>query len=256
MESGVMASGGDFRQADARLTEAAGNLLGETSADADDDDCGTGGTDDPDSGDLVDDDDAVSVHSANHNDPGVSDDDSGAPSTTAGAASPGTTAAAAGAATPPVPLSNRAQYKCGAFARMYVKSSWARSFPNLFLFGRGGPNEIGLKGISLETYVRHVLQLSHRSFARSHEFVCVGFDVLRSSAGHIPANVRATANPDDIASVTEDDLRAGIALTVRQAQGEDVDFSILPTGVRKFLNVLKTGRRHMTGTSDEAASAR
>ena len=53
------------------------------------------------------------------------------------------------------------------------------SFPNLFPFGRGSPGDPEqLTPISLVTYVRHSLRLSHRRFALDNEFICTATDVI------------------------------------------------------------------------------
>jgi hypothetical protein len=99
--------------------------------------------------------------------------------------------------------------------------------------------------------MRHVLQLSHRSFACSHEFVLVAFDVLNSSHGQIPAAIRTKANREAILLVTEAELIQALKLKIRAANGDSVDMSSLSDNVRAFLSTLSTGRALMHGTVEE-----
>lgn len=52
-------------------------------------------------------------------------------------------------------------------------------FPSLFLYGRGGPGcAHRSKVITLEVWVKHLLQLAGRKFARHHAFIFAVFSIL------------------------------------------------------------------------------
>lgn len=53
----------------------------------------------------------------------------------------------------PPPGSHRAQYNLGVYTKLWRKDNWPKMFPSIFLFGRGGPNEPGLVGVSLKAWV-------------------------------------------------------------------------------------------------------
>jgi hypothetical protein len=48
---------------------------------------------------------------------------------------------------------HRAQYNLGVYTKLWRKDNWPKMFPSIFLFGRGGPDEPGLSGVSLKAYV-------------------------------------------------------------------------------------------------------
>jgi hypothetical protein len=173
---------------------------------------------------------------------------------TAGA---GAASASGGAApTTSASASNKINYRSGRYAQMFDKKNWGQAFVRLFPHGRGTPGEAALAGVSLHAYIQHVLSLAHGEFARDHAFVLCAFDVLRGSNGVIPATIRASALADAVTNITEHELRAGIALAQRKANGETVDMNVLPVHVRNFMSILSTGRRQMHGTDEEGASAR
>jgi hypothetical protein len=154
--------------------------------------------------------------------------------------------------------------KSGEFYSDYEKTYIVDAFPELFPYGRGSLDEMTDHSWSLESFIRHVLQLSHQSFSRHYSFMLIMFDILSRHRGANGLYLRTTRSPDIALSAlkcTKENLeiqlnyRKQLLLSLRankpppQKPEFDQDVFNLQCGV-------KSGQAAMWGTSDERMCAR
>jgi hypothetical protein len=160
----------------------------------------------------------------------------------------------------PVPAQSaphHAWYKSQGYAKMHEKSAWVRAFTELYPHGRGHPSDPGFRfPVSLESYVKRSLLLSHRSFAQHSGFILTACDVRRTSSAMRPMMMKARVNADAILNVTAPEATAAIAMKVAAMKGKTVDFSTLSASADAFLKTIEAGRAAMLGTAEESRRER
>jgi hypothetical protein len=146
----------------------------------------------------------------------------------------------------------------------FDKTYLVDAFPELFPYGRGGLDEDRDKSWCLERQVRHVLELSNRSFSKHYSFILVMFDIISRQRGIRSVYLRATRSPELAISALKvqkealetqltyrkavmDNLRSNRPPPVKPAFDQDV-FNLM-CGVR-------SGQGAMFGTGDERLCAR
>lgn len=145
-----------------------------------------------------------------------------------------------------------AHYRLGSPVAMWKKEYWSQAFVQLFPFGTGGP--CSTVGVSLKAYHRHVLSLSHRSFARDAGYVLTAFDVQRSSDGHLPLAVSARGKANTINSVTQLELAAAVREVYGGKGGRD--WTKVSPATKTFLSTISAARARQFGTAEESTSFR
>ena len=96
-----------------------------------------------------------------------------------------------------------------AASNQYIKDRKGENiplaFPGLYPYGTGGPTEVRETAIGLAEYVKHVLKLSHRTFAQHNSFGLIMFDLISVRNVFHSTCLRTKMNPalkEKTASVT------------------------------------------------------
>jgi hypothetical protein len=133
------------------------------------------------------------------------------------------------------------------------------AFPHLFPFGIGTPNSRRPVHVPIEEGMRHLLQLSNRSFAQDFLFPFVCFDILNRKKAFTSLSVRIKSNPSalsDAVSISEAQMVSLInynAATMK-ARRSGKRLPVLPDELKSANNVLKSiesAASHAFGTKEE-----
>jgi hypothetical protein len=146
----------------------------------------------------------------------------------------------------------------------FEKTYIVDAFPELFPFGRGGLDEDRDKPWSLEKQVRHLLDLSSRTFSKHYSFMLVMMDIISRHRGIRSVYLRTTRAPVlSISALKVQRESLEIQMTYRKAVMDNLRANRPPPDKPEFdqdvFNLMcgvRSGQGAMFGTGDERLAAR